>query len=65
MIELNPVVIEFQKLTLEKWREFQTGELTRSLHRREAETDQATRVSAEAESILSGGPPTAGKSAAE
>ena len=65
MIELNPVVIEFQKLTLEKWREFQTGELTRSLQRREAETHQATRLSAEAEGGLAGGPAALGKSAAE
>jgi 4beta-methylsterol monooxygenase len=65
MIELNPVVIEFQKLTLEKWREFQNGELARSLRRREAETDQAARASAEAESALGqvAGPP--GASAAE
>ncbi len=65
MIELNPVVLEFQKLTLEKWREFQTGEVTRSLRRREAETDQAKRLSAEAEGALAAGPPAAGKSAAE
>jgi 4beta-methylsterol monooxygenase len=60
MIELNPVVIEFQKLTLEKWREFQTGELARSLRRREVETDQAARASAEAESGLATAAPAPG-----
>ena len=58
MIELNPAVIEFQRLTLEKWREYQTGELARSLRRREAETEQAARLSAEAEGGLAGEPPT-------
>ncbi|HEY6078196.1 MAG TPA: Rieske 2Fe-2S domain-containing protein [Polyangiaceae bacterium] len=65
MIELNPVVIEFQKLTLEKWREFQQGELSRSLRRREVETDQAARVSAEAESALVAGAKGRGSWAAE
>lgn len=49
MIELNPVVIEFQKMTLEKWREYQNGELARSLRRREVETDQAARASVDAD----------------
>ena len=61
MIELNPVVIEFQKLTLEKWREFQQGELTRSLRRREVEKDQAARASVDAE----GTPKAPGSWAAE
>ena len=52
MIELNPAVIEFQKLTLEKAREYQTSELSRSLRRRQAESDQAARASAQAEGGL-------------
>jgi len=52
MIELNPAVIEFQKLTLEKAREYQASELTRSLRRRQAESDQAARASASAEGNL-------------
>jgi phenylpropionate dioxygenase-like ring-hydroxylating dioxygenase large terminal subunit len=52
MIELNPAVIEFQKLTLEKAREYQTSELSRSLRRRQAESDQAARASARAEGGL-------------
>jgi len=65
MIELNPVVIEFQKLTLEKWRDFQTSELSRSLRRRKDETDQAARASADAESALVEVSTHAGASAAQ
>ena len=52
MIELNPAVIEFQKMTLEKAREYQQSELSRSLRRRQAESEQAARVSALAEESL-------------
>jgi len=52
MIELNPAVIEFQKLTLEKAREYQASELTRSLKRRQVESEQAARASAVAEESL-------------
>jgi len=62
MIELNPAVIEFQKLTLEKAREYQTSELTRSLRRRQVESDQAARASALAEESLYEAAPTAGAS---
>ncbi len=66
MIELNPVVIEFQKMTLEKWREYQNGELARSLRRREVETDQAARASVDADSAVEGaGKPPGGVWAAE
>ena len=65
MIELNPAVIEFQKLTLEKWREFQTSEVTRSLSQRKAERDQASRMSAEAEGGLLEAAPDEGASAAQ
>ena len=68
MIELNPAVIEFQKLTLEKAREYQTSELSRSLRRRQAESDQAARASAQAEGGLFeavDAPPGSDSSAAE
>jgi phenylpropionate dioxygenase-like ring-hydroxylating dioxygenase large terminal subunit len=65
MIELNPVVIAFQKMTLEKAREYQTSELSRSLVRRQAESDQAARASASAESSLGEAAPGPDVSAAE
>ncbi len=52
MIELNPAVIEFQKLTLEKAREYQQSEVSRSLRRRQVESEQAARASALAERSL-------------
>jgi phenylpropionate dioxygenase-like ring-hydroxylating dioxygenase large terminal subunit len=65
MIELNPAVIEFQKLTLEKARDYQTSELTRSLKRRQAESEQAARASALAEESLFEAEPGADASAAQ
>jgi 4beta-methylsterol monooxygenase len=65
MIELNPAVIEFQKLTLEKAREYQTSELTRSLRRRQVESEQAARASALAEESLQEAAPTSDASAAQ
>ncbi|HET7543066.1 MAG TPA: aromatic ring-hydroxylating dioxygenase subunit alpha [Polyangiaceae bacterium] len=65
MIELNPVVIEFQKLTLEKAREYQHSELSRSLRRRQAESEQAARASADAEGRLLDELPSTDSSAAQ
>jgi len=65
MIELNPAVIEFQKLTLEKAREYQKSELSRSLKRRQAESEQAARASADAEGSLLEEAPRSDASAAQ